>query len=615
MQQEAELEELHSMQSWQQQLQEKLANLEEETMVTAEAILQEIEDARADVRNVTMKSLRDLTTKRGQELQRQQSSSPNGHRGFPKRPSPVFTPDDDYEDRAPSPASARTRRAMRKVRPDGPPDGATIQERRKWVEKMDTATLEAKMDDLMEDVHSLRKNIDTGLGGKSSPHRQRPDLRKKTSPERESRRRSPENRAGARNEVKSPPVAVLPQNQNYRSPARAKGSIIGELRRAGLSVGLPDQAKSAANSRAYDIAPPALRPGATNEQAETRDHRGKTSTKTRDRNRRSRSKSPHRRSEADEIAAAVEEEERRELEAAQQGAADKLYAEANDVLAEPWVEKGAGDANDRGSRRHKAPRAEPEQEEGGDKSVSNKNREKHRKKKPHGQLRSVSSRRDRHESGRGGSDRHSPKQRSGERVSRLPSLASVSESIEEESEGDDGDLAEERRIKRALATGNADEVRAMLAKSSGSGGGGQVLATASGGGSAKLLLRQDSSGSHSGSDSALSPMQPSPADPEKMRQLQEEAITHKEYVEMSLRDTGWSKSEPEPSYMRPVDKKKKKKQDDPEYDVTHVQEVLSRSSKLRMLRDQKAAAKRNRRAEAQEAAEQAALSYVRAATG
>ena len=147
----------------------------------------------------------------------------------------------------------------------------------------------------------------------------------------------------------------------------------------------------------------------------------------------------------------------------------------------------------------------------------------------------------------------------------------------------------------------------------GSGGGGQVLATASGGGSAKLLLRQDSSGSHSGSDSALSPMQPSPADPEKMRQLQEEAITHKEYVEMSLRDTGWRNSDPDPSYMRPVEKKTKHK--DSPYDVAHVQEVLSRSSKLRMLRDQKAAAKRNRRAEAQEAAEQAALSYVRAATG
>ena len=84
---------------------------------------------------------------------------------------------------------------------------------------------------------------------------------------------------------------------------------------------------------------------------------------------------------------------------------------------------------------------------------------------------------------------------------------------------------------------------------------------------------------------------------------------------MSLRDTGWSRSEPEPSYMRPVEKKKKKNKKDTAYDVTHVQEVLSRSSKIRMLRDQKAAAKRNRRAEAQEAAEKAAVSYVRAATG
>ena len=334
----------------------------------------------------------------------------------------------------------------------------------------------------------------------------------------------------------------------------------------------------------------------------------------RDGHRRSRSKSPHRRSEADEIAAAVEEEERRELEALQQQAADKLYAEAHDALAEPWVEKGAGKANGRSSRRHKpnAQHEEPVARRGAsDRSVAREGRETQRGKKPRGQIHSVSSRRDRYEGGGGESHQHSPKHR----VSKLPSLAAVRESIEEEGEVDD-DQAEELRIKRAMAAGNVDEVRAVLAKSSGSGGGGQILATTSGSGEKQLLLqRQDSSASLSGSDTA-SPTQPSP-DPEKMRQLQKEAITHKEYVEMSLRDTGWSKAESEPSYMRPVEKKKKKKknQTDAGYDVTHVQEVLNRSSKLRVLRDQKAAAKRSRRAEAQEAAEQAAVSYVRAATG
>ena len=609
MQQEAELEELHSMQAWQQQLQEKLANLEEQTMLTAEAILEEIEDARADVRNVTLKSLRELTTKRRQELQQQQhhrSSSPNGRSAFPKRPSPVFTPDDDNLDRAPSPASARTRRAVRKVRPDGLQDGATLQERRKWVEEIETATLEASMDDLMEEVHNLRKDVDAGVSGKSSPQRQR-----QSSTDPASGRRPPESRTGGRDDVKSPPVAVLPQDRGYKSPPRAKGSIIGELRRAGLSIALPGQAKSTANSRVHDVAPPALRSGTINEEA--RSHGGKSSPKKQDGHRRSRSKSPHRRSEADEIAAAVEEEERRELEALQQQAADKLYAEVQDALCEPWVEKGAGEVNDRNSRRHQAlntKHEEPVARRGaGDRSVAREDRETQRGKKPRGQIRSVSSRRDRYEGGEGESQHHSPKHR----VSKLPSLAAVSESIEEEGEEDD-DRPEELRIKRALAAGNVDEVRAVLAKSSGSGGGGQILATSGRGEKQLLLQRQDSSVSHSGSDTASSPMQPSP-DPEKMRQLQKEAITHKEYVEMSLRDTGWSKSEPEPSYMRPVEKKKKKNQMDSRYDVTHVQEVLSRSSKLRMLRDQKAAAKRSRRAEAQDAAEHAAVSYVRAATG
>ena len=277
------------------------------------------------------------------------------------------------------------------------------------------------------------------------------------------------------------------------------------------------------------------------------------------------------------------------------------------------MEKGAGKANGRSSRRHKpnAQHEEPVARRGAsDRSVAREGRETQRGKKPRGQIHSVSSRRDRYEGGGGESHQHSPKHR----VSKLPSLAAVSESIEEEGEVDD-DQAEELRIKRAMAAGNVDEVRAVLAKSSGSGGGGQILATTSGSGEKQLLLqRQDSSASLSGSDTA-SPTQPSP-DPEKMRQLQKEAITHKEYVEMSLRDTGWSKAESEPSYMRPVEKKKKKKnQTDAGYDVTHVQEVLNRSSKLRVLRDQKAAAKRSRRAEAQEAAEQAAVSYVRAATG
>ena len=281
MQQEAELEELHSMQAWQQQLQEKLANLEEQTMLTAEAILEEIEDARADVRNVTMKSLRELTTKRRQELQQQQhhrSSSPNGRGTFPKRPSPVFTPDDDNLDRPPSPVSARTRRAARKVRPDGLQDGATLQERRKWVEEIETATLEASMDDLMEEVHNLRKDVDAGVSGKSSPQRQRLNVRQSPT-EPDSGLRPPESRSSGRDDVKSPPVAVLPQDRRYKSPPRAKGSIIGELRRAGLSIALPGQAKSTANSRVHDVAPPALRSVATNEEAGG--HGGKHSPKKR----------------------------------------------------------------------------------------------------------------------------------------------------------------------------------------------------------------------------------------------------------------------------------------------------------------------------------------------
>lgn len=613
MQQEAELEELHSMQSWQQELQEKLANLEEQTMVTAEAILEEIEDARADVRNVTMKSLRELTTKRRQELKQQQRQPSPGreHSVSPKRFSPVFTPDDDEQDRAPSPATARTRRAVRKVQPDGLRDGATLQERRKWVEEMESATLEASMDDLLEEVYTLRKDVDAGVRGKPSPQRQR-TTRKQSSTERDSRRRSPDSQADSREELKSPPVALPSQKHAYKSPPRAKGSIIGELRRAGLSVGLPDQAKSAAKSRAYDIAPPALRP---DEQAEPRGREDKKISNIEHRNAHSRSRSPHRRSDADEIMAAVEEEERLELEAAQQVASDKLYAEVHDTLAEPWVESGVTKKNDNKLRQHEN-RGRPDHEEEtfhrpGGKSVVNKGRET-RRKKPHGLVQPVSSRRERGEDSSRRSRRHLANQRDVEKVSKLPSLSSVTESMEE-NEGEDEDQAEELRIKRALAAGNADEVRAVLANSSGTGGGGLVLATAGGGSDKRQLQRQDSYGSNSGSDSASSPKQQSPADPEKMRQLQQEAITHKEYVEMSLRDTGWAKSEEEPSYMRPVEKKKKHK--DTTYDVTHVQEVLSRSSKLRMLRDQKAAAKRNRRVEAQEAAEQAAVSYVRAATG
>ena len=117
MQQEEELEELHSMQAWQQQLQENLGNLEEQTMDTAEQILDEIEDARADVRNVTMKSLRDLTTKRRKELTVEKQRSSRRSSPSKQRPSPVFSPDDDelYEERAPSPASVRNKRAVKKT--------------------------------------------------------------------------------------------------------------------------------------------------------------------------------------------------------------------------------------------------------------------------------------------------------------------------------------------------------------------------------------------------------------------------------------------------------------------------------------------------------------------
>jgi hypothetical protein len=639
-QQEAELEELHSMQAWQQQLQEKLANLEEQTMVTAEAILDEIEDARADVRNVTKKSLRSLTTKRRQELQQQKQPSPRRGRDMsPKRPSPVFTPDDEEErDRAPSPASARTRRAVKKVQPDGLREGATLAERRKWVEEMDTATLEASMDDLLEEVNHLRKDVDAGVSGKQHGPGQRGAAAGgggKRSPKRDSRRRSPERardhrRAQSglnsraeqhdpddRDELQSPPVAVLPQvaANNYKSPARAKGSIIGELRRAGLSVGLPDQAKSAANSRAYDMAPPALRPAAE-DQEELSHHRG-------GRERRGRSESPHRRrdggSEEDDIAAAVEEEERREIEAAAQAqaqaAADQLYAEMDDALAEPWVEKVAGPGGSRKKGSKKASSADEGRHSS--RSVAKEEREKQsRKKKPHGQIRSSSGSR----RGRGG--QHSPKR---DRIAKLPSLPSVSESFEEEG---DEDEAEKRRFKQALAAGNVDDIQATLVKGGGGGGGGTVLAKARGGSRDEQQpppqpLSATSSATSSGS--ATSPM--TLADPKKMRALQDEAITHKEYVEMSLENTGWGRSEPEPSFMRPVEKKSKKSKkkqhndDAPsaayEEEIAHVQEVLSRSSKLRMLRDQKAAAKRDRRAGAnvQAAAENAAVSYVRAATG
>jgi hypothetical protein len=58
--QEMEVEELYEMQAWQQQLQEKLSSLEETTVGTAQRILEEIGDARADVRAVTLDTLAEL---------------------------------------------------------------------------------------------------------------------------------------------------------------------------------------------------------------------------------------------------------------------------------------------------------------------------------------------------------------------------------------------------------------------------------------------------------------------------------------------------------------------------------------------------------------------------
>ena len=96
--QQAEIEELHEMQAWQQTLTEDLANLEEQTMRTAQQILDEIEDARADVRSVSVDRLADLHS--GRRLpkigSRDQPSGPSPERergqsstGGKTRPSPV----------------------------------------------------------------------------------------------------------------------------------------------------------------------------------------------------------------------------------------------------------------------------------------------------------------------------------------------------------------------------------------------------------------------------------------------------------------------------------------------------------------------------------------------
>ena len=61
-------------------------------------------------------------------------------------------------------------------------------------------------------------------------------------------------------------------------------------------------------------------------------------------------------------------------------------------------------------------------------------------------------------------------------------------------------------------------------------------------------------------------------------------------------DTGFDMREPEPSYARAVDKRPRGRRSRGAHEdqVEHVQEVLSRSSKLRELRDQKARARRDR---------------------
>ena len=228
------------------------ANLEEQTMMTAEQILNEIDDARANVRSVTLRTLKELSHRPASQKKR---------RGSAKRPSPVFEDDEvdallppvsppDMADvalreLANSPRSQRpgrsTSKAVRKARAREPAEG--VAERRRWMQQTDTAVLEANMDDLLEEVNELRQDVDN-VGrepkqkGRKSPARKSPGRK---SPGRKSPGRKSPGRSRSRSRSKSPGRRQeQPQTAVYVSPVRSKGSIIGELRRAGLAVGMPD---------------------------------------------------------------------------------------------------------------------------------------------------------------------------------------------------------------------------------------------------------------------------------------------------------------------------------------------------------------------------------------
>ena len=221
--------------------------------MTAEQILNEIDDARANVRSVTLRTLK--------ELSHRPASQKKLRRGSAKRPSPVFE-DDEVEALMPpasppdvadvalrelanSPRSQRpgrsTSKAVRKARAREPAEG--VAERRRWMQQTDTAVLEANMDDLLEEVNELRQDVDN-VGrepkqkGRKSPARKSPGRK---SPGRKSPGRKSPGRSRSRSRSKSPGRRQeQPQTAVYVSPVRSKGSIIGELRRAGLAVGMPD---------------------------------------------------------------------------------------------------------------------------------------------------------------------------------------------------------------------------------------------------------------------------------------------------------------------------------------------------------------------------------------
>ena len=73
-------------------------------------------------------------------------------------------------------------------------------------------------------------------------------------------------------------------------------------------------------------------------------------------------------------------------------------------------------------------------------------------------------------------------------------------------------------------------------------------------------------------------------------------ISGRDQTVLRAADTGFDMREPEPSYARAVDKRPRGRRSRGAHEdqVEHVQEVLSRSSKLRELRDQKARARRDR---------------------